>query len=259
MKKKSKRTTWSSRSGSCGEANDHGCGATATSSAWGSAGEWSMAPPTLTPEKKPKAWGEDTWTPKSDGPAPVYTQEDKKGQGSWSRDSYAVGWGSACARSECGQWHTQRSEQWDTRSRSGQPDAGWGGYSSSWAQTRSWQGRQSDYAGFKRDARPGESVADEAEGVFFQVAKQSMRIGDWCCQKGHWNALSRERCGECDRAGGRECAGGVHLRARDQKGIVELREYVKDKMIKEGLRRPKSDEAVRAAEKSEDEVLRVRE
>ena len=86
-----------------------------------------------------------------------------------------------------------------------------------------------------------------------------MQIGDWCCQKGHWNALSRERCGECDRAGDRECAGGVHLRARDQKGIVELREYVKDKMIKEGLRRPKSDEAVRAAKKSKDEVLRVRE
>ena len=52
VKNKSKRPSWSSKSGSRGEANDHGCGATATSSAWGSAGEWSVTPPTLTPEPK---------------------------------------------------------------------------------------------------------------------------------------------------------------------------------------------------------------
>ena len=86
-----------------------------------------------------------------------------------------------------------------------------------------------------------------------------MQVGDLCCRKGHWNALSRERCGDCDRTKDHECAGEVHIRARDQRGIEELREYIKNTMIQEGLRRPKSDEAVLAAEKSEEEVFLARE
>ena len=47
------------------------------------------------------------------------------------------------------------------------------------------------------------------------------------------------------------------MRLKDTGEVFAMKSLIKDAMIKAGLRRPKPDEAVRAAEKSEDEVLRV--